>query len=440
MRARFKYLIAAVILVCMPLPAQAVPEIQEARLANGLRVLLIEAHNIPMVSMSLSMVAGSRFDPQGKGGTASLLADMLSDHTALHDNEAWADYLDAEAIRLGSGAGLESLDLSITVLKEVLGEGATVLAEALLRPGWNADRFAIIREDAISAADKAREDPGDRASEKLTEVLFGEHPYGHRPNGSVESLTHIEIDDLKRLYGKQVLPIGAVLAVSGDVSMDELLKVLDPLLAEWKGQPETGLFDLQEPKTQPGTYAIEMESTQAHLMFGRPGPARRDTDLLPALVMNHILGGGGFGSLLMEEVREKRGLAYSVYSYFHPLAVSGPYIINLQTRADQAGVAGDVVRTVLADLFQNGVSRKQLDDAKANLVGGFAQKIDSNGERVGLMTMIGMYGLPLDYLSTWSDRIKAVTLEDVRRVAAKYLDPATWTLVQVGPGRAGEKP
>jgi len=437
---RIKHLAVSLMLVFIPLMAHAVPEIQQARLDNGLRVLLIEAHNIPMVSMSLSMVGGSRFDPQGKGGAASFLAGMLSDHTAVYDNEAWADYLDAEAIRLGAGAGRESLSFSVTVLKEVLGEGAKALAEALLKPGWDAERFAILREDAVSAAEKAREDPGDRASERLTEVLFGQHSYGHRSGGSVESLPRIELDDLKRLYEAQLLPQGAVLAVSGDVTMDELLQVISPLFADWKGKPERGLFDLRKPKMEPGVYAVEMDSTQAHLVFGRLGPARLDADVLPALVLNHIMGGGGFGSVLMDEVREKRGLAYSVYSYFQPLAVPGPYIINLQTRADQADVAGDVVRDVLADMFEHGVSRKQLEDAKANMVGGFAQKIDSNRERVSLMTMIGMYDLPLDYLSSWTDRIKAVSLEDVRKVAVKYLDPKAWTLVRVGPGQAADAP
>jgi zinc protease len=437
---RIKCMAVALILSFIPLAAHAVPEIQQARLDNGLRVLLIEAHNIPMVSMRLSMVAGSRFDPQGKGGTASLMAAMLSDHTAIHDNEAWADYLDAEAIRLGAGAGRDTLSFSLMVLKEALDEGVAALAEALLKPGWDDGRFAIIREDAVSSAEKAREDPGDRARERLTEVLFGSHPYGHRSGGNVESLGRIEIDDLKSLYGKQARPEGAVLAVSGDISMQELLDVISPLLADWKGKPESALLDLAAPEMSPATFAVEMDSTQAHLMFGRLGPTRQDEDILPALVVNHILGGGGFGSVLMDEVREKRGLAYSVYSYFQPLAVSGPYVINLQTRADQAGVAGDVVREVLADMFEHGVSRKQLEAAKANMVGGFAQKIDSNSERVGLMTMIGMYGLPLDYLSTWTERIKAVSLEDVRKVAVKYFNPKAWTLVQVGPGQEAVAP
>ncbi|MDX8410460.1 MAG: pitrilysin family protein [Mariprofundaceae bacterium] len=437
---RIKCMFLSLILSFIPLAAHAVPEIQQARLDNGLRVLLMEAHNIPMVSMSLSMVAGSRFDPQGKGGSAALMAEMLSDHTATHDNEAWADYLDAEAIRLGAGAGRDTLGFSLMVLKEALGEGVAALAESLLRPGWDKGRFTIIREDAVSSAEKAREDPGDRARERLTEVLFGSHPYGHRSGGNVESLGRIDIDDMKSLYDRQVRPEGAVLAVSGDITMPELLKVIAPLLADWKGKPESGLLDLDSPEMSPASFSVEMDSTQAHLMFGRLGPTRQDKDILPALLVNHILGGGGFGSVLMEEVREKRGLAYSVYSYFQPLAVSGPYVINLQTRADQAGMAGDVVREVLADMFEHGVSRKQLDDAKANMIGGFAQKIDSNRERVGLMTMIGMYGLPLDYLSTWTERIKALSLEDVRKVAVKYLDPKAWTLVQVGPRQAADTP
>ena len=422
-------------MVCLfPLPANAVPTIEEARLDNGLRILLMQAHNVPMVSMQLTLPAGSRFDPEGQGGTAGMLAAMLSDHTARHDFEAWANRLDAEAIRLGAGAGRDNLDVSLTVLKEVLPAGVHAFAEALLQPGWDDIRFEILKEDAVAAAQKAQEEPGVRASEALGQLVFGTHPYGHRPDGSLESLKRIELDSLKRLYRSQVKPEGAVLAVSGDIDMPELLKLLVPLLKDWQGAPEAGLFEIDPPlETRGLNEQIEMATKQALVSFGRLGPDRKAADFFPAFVLNHILGGGGFSSVLMEEVREKRGLVYGIYSYFVPLAVPGPYVISLQTRADQADQASQVVRDVLAELFEKGVTDKQLQDAKANLMGSFAQRMDSNRERVGLISMIGFYGLPLDYLQTWTENVNAVSAAEVKQAAGRYLNPADWDQARVGP-------
>ncbi|MDT8376044.1 MAG: pitrilysin family protein [Mariprofundaceae bacterium] len=415
-------------------PAHAVPPIEEARLDNGLRILLMQAHAVPMVSMQLVMPAGSRFDPAGKGGTANLLAAMLTDHTEKHAREAWASLLDAEAIRLGAGSDRDGLNLSLTVLKEVLPAGIDALSEALLAPGWNSSRFKIIRENALSSARKALEEPGVRASEATSRLLFPNHPYGHPPDGTPESLKKITLADLKKLYAGQIRPEGAVLAVSGDITMPELLGQLKPALAGWQGVPAQQLFEVSRADTVHGvTEQIEMRTSQTLSQLSRLGPARRDADFFPVFVLNHILGGGGFGSRLMEEVREKRGLAYGVYSYFIPLATSGPFIITLQTRADQAGEAEDVVRSVLQELYSGGISREDLKDAQANLTGSFAQRMDSNRERVGLMSMIGFYGMPLDYLQVWTQKIESVTLADIKIAAKAYLDPEQWNLLRVGP-------
>jgi len=416
------------------IPAHAVPPIQEQQLNNGLQILLMEAHNVPMVSMQLSMVGGSRFDPDNKGGTATLLAAMLGDHTARHDHEALAQLLDAEAIQLGAGADREGLNLSLTVLQEVLSTGIHALAEALLEPGWNKARFRLIKENAISAAKKAQEEPGTRAAQASVELLFNEHPYGHPAGGTLATLKNIDLADLRRLYQAQLKPEGAVLAVSGDITMPELLKLLEPAFAGWKGAPKQPLFEISRADDLHGaTRQIEMQTSQTLSQLVRLGPARRDADFFPTFVLNHILGGGGFGSRLMEQVREKRGLVYGVYSYFIPLATSGPFIITLQTRADQAEEAEEVVRSVLQKLFSGEVTDRELKDAKANLIGGFAQRMDSNRERVGLMSMIGMYNMPLNYLQVWTQKVESVTLADIKIAAKTYLDPVQWNLLRVGP-------
>jgi len=415
-------------------PAQAVPPIEEAKLDNGLRILLMEAHAVPMVSMQLIIPAGSRFDASGKGGTASLMAAMLADHTSQHDHEAWAERLDAEAIRLGASADRDGMSLSMTVLKEALATGIDVFSEALLAPGWNTARFKLIKDNAISSAQKAQEEPAVRAAEAASNLLFKNHPYGHRSSGSFATLQNIQLTDLKKLYSSQVLPEGAVLAISGDINMRELLKLLKPKLVTWKGKPKKSLFGMNHANDVHGlTKHIEMPTSQTLSQIVRLGPTRKDQNFFPIFVLNHMLGGGGFGSRLMEEVREKRGLVYGVYSYFIPLASPGPFIITLQTRADQVQDAEKVVRDVLQEMFDGKITQKSLDEAKANLMGGFAQRLDSNRERVGLMAMIGFYQMPLDYLQVWTEKVESVTLANLKTVAKTYMNPAQWNLIRVGP-------
>jgi len=414
--------------------AQATAPIQEARLDNGLRIMLMEAHHVPMVVMRLTVPAGSRFDSAHKGGSASLLSAMLTDHTARHDYKAWADMLDASAIRLGGDVDREALSLDLTVLKEALPEGVSSLAEAALQPGWNQKRFDIMQSDNISAAKKSLEQPGVQAALLSAKLLFADHPYGHRSDGDVESLTNIRLKDLQTLYRNQFKPEGSVLAVSGDVTMDELLALLKPAFSGWQGKPAIALDNIAAPKTVTGKIVRkDLQTRQALVQLVRLGPTRHDDGFFADMLMNHILGGGGFASRLMTEVREKKGLVYGVYSYFIPLTVAGPFAITLQTRADQAGQATEVVRKVLAEMYQNGVTAKELKAAKANLVGSFAHRMDSNAKRVGLMSMVGFYGLPLDYLQNWTRRIEAVTLAEVQKQAHDFLNPEQWNQIRIGP-------
>jgi len=424
-------------LCAMAPAAHAVPPIQQAHLKNGVRVLLMEAHNVPMVAMKLDMPAGSRFDASDKGGTASLMAAMLGDHTAKHAHTAWADLLDADAIKLGAGVGRDDFSLSLTVLKDALKPGLDAFSEALLQPGWNKERFAILKHDSIAAAQKAREEPGVRAAKAAAGLLFLDHPYGHRPGGTMESLGNIELADLKALYHQQIKPSGTVLAVSGDITMAELLPMLNARLSGWKGKAAKGLMNIKTAKTIAGKQLdVVLPTTQMLVQLMRQGPARSDADFFPVFVLNHMLGGGGFGSRLMEEVREKRGLVYGVYSYFLPLAVPGPFVITLQTKADQAKEAETVVRDVMTAMAAGTITEKQMKASKDNLIGGFAQRMDSNRERVGLISMIGLYNLPLDYLIRWQARVQSVTLAQVKAQAAKYLKPAQWNRVRVGPKSA----
>jgi len=422
-----------ILLSCMG-TAFAVPSIQTTQLDNGLKILLIEAHNVPMVSMQLTMPAGSRFDKPEKAGTASMLATVLSDHTAKHNDKAWAEWLDSEALHLGASASRDSLSLSLTVVKESLPVGLTAFSEALLQPGWHKKRFLSLREDSIAAAIKSQETPGSQAAQATAKLLYGTHGYGHTTSGTAKSLAHIQLNDLKTLYSAQVYPEGSVLAVSGDITMQEILRLLTPLLKNWQGHPNTSALSIKQPSIVKGKSAhVTIPTSQALVQLSRLGIARSSSDFFPLFVMNHLLGGGGFGSKLMEEVREKRGLVYGVYSYFIPVTAPGPFIITLQTRAEQAKQATHVVYDVMQSMVDGKISKKQLHATKSNLIGSFAQRMDSNRERVGLLSMIGFYQMPLDYLQHWTAHINAVTLADVKHMSKVYLQAKDWNIIEVGP-------
>lgn len=414
--------------------AFAAPTVQQLTMDNGLNVLLIEAHHVPMVSMQLTMPAGSRFDVEGKGGTSALLTGMLMDHTQKHTYQEWAAKLDDAAIRLGSAADQDALSISLTVLKEAVDEGLQALSEALLQPGWNQKRFDFLRSNAISAMTKAQEDAGTHAGKAVAELLFPNHPYGHPVSGDLASLKAIQLVDLKRLYKAQVKPEGATLAVSGDITMSELRGLLNTYFATWHGKPAQALVDIDEPSPASAKEKIiSLEKHQALVQWVRLGPSRHDADYTAALVLNHMLGGGGFGSRLMEEIREKRGLVYGVYSWFQPLETNGAYVIRLQTRADQAAEAELILKEVLQGLANGDIKQDDLDKSKTNLIGGFAQRMDSNRERSSLLAMMGLYHRPLDYLQNWTRSVESVTLADVKRVAQNYLRPQDWKRVLVGP-------
>ncbi len=429
---------AMLLLLILAAPVQATP-IQQATLNNGLRVLLMESHNLPMVAMQLQLPAGSRFDAPGKAGTAAMLAAMLTDHSARHAHDAFSLWLDEQAIQLGAGAGKDTLSLSLTVLREALPQGLDALSEALLQPGWNKKRFAQLQKDAVAAATKSLEEPGYRASLARGKLLYGTHPYASPSAGDANTLAKISVQDIRQLYRQQCRPEGAVLAVSGDITMDTLLPMLNQRWQSWQGKPAVAADHIAKVRPQAVTQQdITMPTTQTLVQFARLGIARHDPDFFPVLVLNHYLGGSGFGSLLMEEVREKRGLVYGVYSYAMPLLATGPLVISLQTRADQAAAAEKLVRQQLDTLARGHVDAQRLKKIKGNLTGGFAQRMDSNRERVGLIGMIGFYHLPLDYLENWTKRVDSVKLADVQRVAKRFMPADEWSVIRVGPG--GKKP
>lgn len=434
---------SAVSLVCALFApsAWALLPIQHWTQPQGAQVWLVESPAIPMVDVQIQFDAGSRRDPATQAGLAQAVAGMVAKGVrasgsapALDENalgEAWAD-LGAEFAAQASGDALVFSLRSLT-MPDLLDKAARLAARQLGQPAWPADIWQRERERLGAALREAQTRPATIAAQAFAQAVYGSHPYGQRT--TEQSLAQISVADFAAFHSRYLQACRAKVALVGALSRAQAQALVDTLLAQLPaGSPCQPLPAVAE--VSPLSAAVEQNipwaSAQAHVLIGQPGFARNDPDFLTLLVGNHILGGGGFVSRLVEEVREKRGLSYSVYSQFAPGLHAGAFTIGLQTRPDQAAQAVQVARDVLARFVADGPTEAELRAAKDNLIGGFALRIDSNRKLLANVVNIASHGLPLDYLEHWRERVEAVTLADIRAAMQRKLQPAQMVTVVVG--------
>ena len=437
-------LTGALTLGLMPM-AQAVLPIQHWQQASGTRVYLVESRNIPMVDVQIDLDAGSRRDPADKPGLASVAAGQLASGIqaqpggqgpyaqALDENqlgEAWADL---GALFSASASG-DRLSFSLRSLSDapLLARAAQLAARQMAHPAYPQDVWLRDRDKMASAIRESLTRPGTVAQHRFGEAVYSGHPYGWRI--TPESLQRIAVGDLQRWHAQALRPCRAVVSVVGDVSRAQADALVSTLLALWPQGPCEQLPAVAEvpPLKTAQDLRLPFDSAQAHVLMGQPGYKRNDPDFFALLVGNHILGGGGFTSRLTEQVREKRGLSYSVYSYFSPALHAGAFTVGLQTRPDQAAQAVEVAREVVRTFVAQGPSEAELRAAKDNLIGGFALRIDSNRKLLENVANIAWNRLPLDYLDRWTEQVSKVTTADVRRAFARVLQPERMVTVVVG--------
>ncbi len=408
-------------------PAAAQLKIQSWTLDNGARVLFVESHAIPVLDVSVEFDAGDRRDPQGKSGLASLTNAMLARGVRAADGEpalteaAISDEFADIAARQGTSPGMDRAGLTLRTLAAPTERKAAVelMARVLAQPSFPEGLLARDKARTIANLKEEMTQPEAIASKALWAAMYGTHPYGRHP--TPESITGLVRADLVNFHREHYVANRAVVAMIGAVSReqaDEIARELTRRLPQ--GQP---LPPLPEVVWHEGREEwIAHPATQSHVLLGMPAIRRGDPDYFPLLVGNYTLGGGGFVSRLMYEIREKRGLAYSVYSYINPLAQPGPFEAGLQTQREQVGPALDVVRATISNFLANGPTAQELQAAKDNLIGGFALRIDNNRKILDNIAMIGFYGLPLDYLDTWTENVDRVSVEDVRQAFKRHID------------------
>ncbi len=426
----------------------AIP-IQHWTLANGTRVWLAESHGIPMVDVQVDFDAGSRRDPVGQAGLASVTAAMTSkgiaagSGPALDENqisEAWADL----GASFGGGAGADRMSFTLRSLSypDILPKAAQLAARQLGEPSFPESIWVRDRDRMAAAIREANTRPATIAGRAFAAAVYGSHPYGF--DTTEASLAKISVADMREFYRRVVEPCRARVSIVGDVTRAQAETLLNTLLARLPQRPGGACAPLPPvqdvtPLSAPQVQAIPFQSAQAHVLIGQPGFKRDDPDYFALIVGNYILGGGGFVSRLTNEVREKRGLSYSVYSYFSPGLHAGAFTVGMQTRPDQTAQAVKVSRDVLERFVAEGPTEEELKAAKDNLIGGFALRIDSNRKLLDNIAGIAANNLPLDYLDTWTRQVERVTLADIKAAFARKLQPQRMVVVTVGASDAPAK-
>ncbi len=422
--------------------AQAALDIQHWTLDNGARVYFVENHTIPMLDVNVEFDAGGRRDPAGKAGLSSLTSGLLArglKEVRLADGSVEPAMSEAEistaladiAAQRGGGSGADRAGMSVRTLsaKATRDEAVRLLARLLAHPAFPDDLFRRDQARTVSAIRDALTRPESIASKAFWRMAYGNHPYG--AEATVESVGAITRDDLLNFHRTHYVANHAVIAMIGDLTRSEADAIAKELTRRLpQGQPLPKLAEVAQPVG--AEERIPHPASQSHILVGMPALARNDPDVFALTVGNYVLGGGGFVSRLTREVREKRGLSYSAYSYFNPMAQSGPYMAGLQTRKDQSDEALQVVRDTIAAFLRDGPTEAELKAAKDNLVGGFALRIDNNRKILENIAAIGFYRMPLDYLDTWTARVEKVTAADVRAAFARKLSMDKMVTVVVG--------
>ena len=409
--------------------------------ANGAQVFLVQSPGLPMVDVQIDFDAGARRDPAGRAGLASATALMIGKGLkargampALDENavgEAWAD---GGALFSASASGDRmSFTLRSLTRTEVLDASMRLAARHLADPAFAADIWTRERERWSASLRESLTKPGTVADRAWTPAVFGTHPYGQQT--TPESLLAVSVADMQAFHARHIVPCRAKVSVVGALNRAQVQAWVTELLAALPAGAACAALPAV-PEVQPLTQAKEIfipfESAQAHVSMGQPGYKRDDPDFFALTVGNYVLGGGGFVSRLTEQVREKRGLSYSVYSYFSPGLHAGPFAIGLQTRPDQARQAVEVARAVLKEFVEKGPTQAELQAAKDNLTGGFALRLDSNRKLLDNLANIAWHQLPLDYLDTWTQKVQALTVQDVSQAFVRKVQPERQVTVVVG--------
>jgi zinc protease len=411
--------------------ADAAPKVERVTSPGGIEAWLVPAHEIPVIAVEVAFRGGASFDPPGKPGTASLLASLLDEGAGELDSKAFQTRLEDLNIRMSFGAGDDALSASMSTLTDTRDEAFRLLGLALTSPRLDPEPIERMRQSRLVGLAAEEEYPGTVAAKAWDRAVYGDHPYAEPTQGTLASLPTITRDDLAAYAKGRIARDVLLVIVVGDIDAATLGPLLDKTFGALPANSapgEVGPASFGPPRTE----VIRRAVPQSVVRFGLPGISRQDPDWYAASVLNYALGGGGFESRLMREVRVKRGLAYGISTYLISREHAAVLIGQVGTANASVGKAMDVIRQELGRMAKDGLDDQELADAKTYLTGSFPLNLDSNGAIAGVLMQLRRDRLPIDQLERRTALINAVTREDVGRVAKRLLDPDRLVTVVVG--------
>ncbi len=409
---------AIVSMLVLHAPARATT-IERVVSPGGIEAWLVREPSVPLIAMDFAFKGGADQDPASKPGVGYMTAALLDDGAGDLDAKAFQQRLEEYAIELRFSTGRSHLQGSVRMLKERQEQGFELLRLALTAPRFDADAIERTRAQVLSGLRRATTNPNDIASLTWWKAAFPNHPYGRPTNGTLESIPHVSSDDLK-IYARRVLARDTLkISVVGDIDAETLGKTLDRVFGALPAQAELSSVSAVALQAVGRRIVVELDVPQAVLTFGGLGVARKDPDFMAAFVVNHILGGGSFSSRLYDEVREKRGLAYGVYSYLLPLDHAALVMAGTATSAERAGETLEIIEKEMRRLGEQGPTAAELAKAKAYLKGSYALRFDTSTKIAGQLLQIQIDELGIDYIKKRNRLIEAVTLADAKRMAKR---------------------
>jgi len=422
---------ALVLTVVAAFSARAEVDIQSVTSPGGITAWLVEEPSIPFVALEIRFRGGASLDDPDKRGAINLMTALLEEGAADMDARAFSRAQEELATTLGFDVSRDALSISARFLTENRDASIALLRAALLEPRFDDAAIERVRGQVLSIIQSDKKDPNDIASQTFGPILYGDHPYAYPVNGSTDSVTALTRDDLLAAHAdvlaRDRLFVGAV----GDITPEELGTMLDTLLGDL---PETGapMPPRAEVAIPPGVTVVDFATPQSVAIFAQKGMAQSDPDYFAAVLLNHVIGGGSFESRLMNEVREKRGLTYGVYSYLASRDLANVMMGSVSSSNDRIAEAIDVIRDEWRKAATEGLTEEELQNAKTYITGAYPLRFDGNGPIANILVGMQLIGLPIDYIATRNDRVEAVTMADIQRVAGELLEPDGLHFMVVG--------
>ena len=407
-------------------------EIQQVRSKSGVTAWLVEDHSVPLIAMKFSFAGGAGLDPAGKTGLANFMSMMLDEGAGNLQSQAFQQELADLSIRLSFSANRDRFTGSLQTLTVNSKRAFELLALALKSPRFDGEPIERMRRQITISIRQDNQKPRVIASRAMMKQLIGDHPYARPLEGTEKTVASITAGDLSGLAKRLLVRRGLKIAVTGDIDAATLKTVLDTTFGGLPEKSGPGSVPVAKINTSGVLKVIQRDIPQSVIQFGQRGILYSDKDYIAAYILNTILGSSGFGSRLMDEVREKRGLAYSAYSYLYTLEKAGFLFGGTATVNARAGETIAIVRDVFTRMARQGPTQKELDEAKAYLTGAYALRFDTNAKIASQLHGILVTDFGIDYVKTRNDKIRAVTLKDIKRVARRILKPDELVFVVVG--------